>query len=73
MQRNAPAREWRLASVRRPLVAFGAAMLRVNDTADLVHVRPFLGPYDSACPEFYQDARGLVIHADNLEFVEAHR
>lgn len=65
--------EWMLAMVKRPLVAFGASLLYVHDTADLVHVRRFIGPYGTPCPEFYQDVRGFVIHADNLEFVGGGR
>jgi len=61
---------WKMAQAVRPLCCFGSRILQISDTPDILFVRPYIGPYGTPCPEFFQDQRGFVIHADAIEFFE---
>lgn len=61
--------EWQLAQATAPIFAFGCSSLKVSDTADLIFVKPWVGPYGDVCPDFYQDQRGFVIHKDLVQIL----
>lgn len=70
VQTTHPRSEWRLVQTVRPLFAFGSPLLKVHDAAKLFFVRPFVGPYGSVCPDFFQNVDGLVIYRDCIAFVD---
>lgn len=61
--------EWQLAQAIAPIYAFGSSALKVSDTADLIFVKPWVGPYGNISADFYQDQRGLVIHRDLIQIL----